>query len=151
MSKENGTGADRLALIVDELAAELEQEATTVAQLQGLLDEAKARRVRIQRAIDTLTGTKATKVKVASTRTARKTGWTISEGKVAQVRALIATKVDPVTVRELATEGGMATESARRALEVLRDRDEVRMAGKRAGRGGGQKLYGPMPELIDAR
>lgn len=150
MGRDNGTGADRLTSIVDELQAELEYEAQAVEVAQAALDEAKAKRVRIQRAIDTLTGTKA-KVPPRQGTKARKGGWTISDAKVEQVRVMIAAKSEPVTVRELAAEGGMATESARRSLEVLRERDEVRMAGKRAGRGGGQKLYMPMPELTDGR
>ena len=146
MAKQNGTGVDRLTSIIDELQAELAAEDLAVAQVEAVLQETRSKRARIQRAIDALTGTKAKAARPA----ARKGGWTISDTKVEQVRALIAAKSQPVTVRELATEGGMATESARRSLEVLRERELVRFAGKRAGRGGGQKLYMPMPELTDA-
>jgi response regulator of citrate/malate metabolism len=145
MSRLNGAEPDRLTQIVDALHTELAAEDAAVGQAEAALAEARGRRARIQRAIDTLQGTpKAARAKKVTK------GWIIGEPKVEQVRALMVTRDEPVTVGEMAKETGMTRESARRALKVLRDRDLVRMTGKRPGRGGGQELFMPMPELTNA-
>ena len=143
MSRENGAEPDRLALIVTELQAELATEDAAVGQAEAALAEARGKRAKIQRAIDVLQSTPKAK------RPASK-GWMIGEEKVSQVQSFMEVRQEPITVPELATEIGISRESARRSLMVLRDRDLVRISGKRPGRGGGQKLYLPMPELTDA-
>ena len=143
MSRQNGDTPDRLALIVAELQEELAQEDAAVGQAEAALAEARGRRAKIQRAIDVLNATPKGK------RPASK-GWNIGEEKVSQVQSFMEVRQEPITVPELATEIGISRESARRSLMVLRDRDLVRISGKRPGRGGGQKLYLPMPELTDA-
>ena len=145
MSRQNGAEPDRLALIVKELQAELAAEDTAVGLAEAALAEARGRRARIQRAIDTLQGTSA-----KGKRPARKGYMVIAEEKVSQVQAFMEVRSEPITVPELAEELGFAKESARRSLEILRQRDLVRVSGKRPGRGGGSKLYLPMPELNDA-
>jgi response regulator of citrate/malate metabolism len=144
MDRDNGAEPDRLALIVEDLQAELARGAGAVEAAQAALAEAKAKQLRIRRAIDTLTGVKAK----AASRPAKKGDWVIGEDKVQRVQALIATKSEPVTSRELATEIGISNDSVRRALELLRERDLVGYRGVR-GRGGA-KLYMAMPELTNA-
>lgn len=143
MSRQNGAEPDRLALIVEELQAELAAEDAAVGHAEAALAEARGRRARIQRAIDTLQATPKVKRPAAK-------GWIIGEEKVSQVQSFMAVRTEPITVPELALEIGISRESARRSLMVLRERDLVRQSGKRPGRGGGQKLFLPMPELTNA-
>jgi response regulator of citrate/malate metabolism len=144
MSRQNGAEPDRLALIVEELQAELAAEDAAVGQAEAALAEARGRRAKIQRAIDVLDGTPKAK------RAPKTKGWIIGEEKVSQVQSFMEVRSEPITISGVAEELGISRESVRRSLKVLRDRDLIRVSGKQPGRGGGQDLFMPMPELTDA-
>lgn len=148
MSRVNGDAPDRLPAITDALSVLLEQEEQAVVTAQAALDEAKARRVKIQRALDALEGTPKT------TRPSRpkkkQQGWAVSEAKVELIRGLIVGRAEPVSTAELADESGVTKDTVRKALMTLRERDVIRLSGTRPGRGGGTKLYLSMPESTDA-
>lgn len=145
MSRLNGDAPDRLPAITDALSVLLEQEEQAVITAQAALDEAKARRVKIQRALDALEGTPKT-TRPSRPRKKQQGGWVVSEAKVELIQGLIMGRTEPVSTNELAAESGVTKDTVRKALLTLRDRDVIRMAGTRPGRGGGTKLYLSMPE-----
>jgi CRP-like cAMP-binding protein len=145
MSDRNGAKPDRLARIADDLLTELALENAAVVDAQALLDEAKERRQKIQRALDALTGSSA-KAK------APPKGQTpvASEAIQDQMRQAVLSLTEPKTVKELGELAGLREDTARRAIKGLRNSGEIRMTGKRKQEHGyPAQEFMPMPELME--
>jgi CRP-like cAMP-binding protein len=137
--------------IVDELIALRDTEQALVDELAHRMSEARARLTRYQRAVDAL------KVEHVAERSAKKLEkkagkqWTISDEKVAEVltrfRELVSEsthRAGGITAGFMAEKTpGLSPETARRALDRLREREVVRVVGP--SRGGGL-LFALMPE-----
>lgn len=73
-------------------------------------------------------------------------GWVVSQGKRDAVLAALRSFDAPASVSAVARRANVAGETARRALEQMRDDELVRVARTERGPGGTQKFYAPMPE-----
>jgi CRP-like cAMP-binding protein len=147
MSDRNGAKPDRLARIADDLLTELALENAAVADAQAMLDEAKERRQKIQRALDALTGSSAKAKAKAPTK-----GQTpvASEAIQDQMRQAVLSLTEPKTVKELGELAGLREDTARRAIKGLRNSGEIRMTGKRKQEHGyPAQEFMPMPELME--
>ena len=131
-----------------ELRGMLEREAHELERLKAKLDEVRKRHARVQRAIDVLSG-ETSQAKAARTRmrTPRSNDWHVSAEKIEQVWQHVRGRTQPFSVNGLAAElDGISNESTRKAMNVLRERELVRVTG--AARGGGNLLL-PMPNTDD--
>jgi DNA-binding transcriptional ArsR family regulator len=143
--------------IVDELRGLRDSEQRLVDEFTRQAGEARARVSNYQRALDALGSRKRTapaKPKLAPVKASRKQDWQVSDVKVEEVRRRVVAlmpesphkvgEVPVVTAAYVAERtDGLSPESVRQALQVLREREVVRIAG--TGRGGG-KLFALMPE-----
>lgn len=75
--------------------------------------------------------------------------WNVSERKRGQALEALRALGEPVSTAVVAQRAGMARETARKALEVMRDDEIVRVAGTKQVAGHPVKLYAPMPEAGD--
>ena len=132
----------------------LESEQAIANRLQTILDQCEARAKRIRRALNALEGEVPGRKPQAQPKQAAKTHkWNVSEEKVEQAYDAIVKAIDlndgkPVTMTEARrVEGSGGHETYRQAIDILRDRERIRVAGKT--RGGGT-LLALMPEADDA-
>lgn len=126
-----------------DLRSLLEAEQTIVNQVQTILDQCEARAKRIRRALNALEG-EAPGRKPETQKPKATSGWKVSEEKIEQaydaiVKAIGLNDGQPVTMTEARrVEGSGGHETYRQAIDVLRDRERIRVAGKT--RGGGTLL-----------
>jgi DNA-binding transcriptional ArsR family regulator len=148
--------------IVDELRGLRDSEQRLVDEFTRQAGEARARVSNYQRALDALGSRKRTApAKPAPAKQAAKRGggkqWRVSDLKVEEVRQRIVAlmpdsphkvgEVPVVTISYVADNSeGISRESVEQAMNALREREVVRIAG--TGRGGG-KLFALMPEGTD--
>lgn len=124
------------------LRAMLDRESAEVERLKALLDDARKRQGRVQKAIDVLTG-ESSKPKPAAVAASKSSEWHISDVKLDQIWAEIREREGTFTRTEIAAElDGVSPESVRRAFERLRGGELIRITGK--ARGGGDN-YAVMP------
>lgn len=147
--------------IVDELTDLRDSEAQLEVELTRQASEARARRSNYQRALDALGKGTAAKPKPKPTAKVPRKGrapWDISDEKVNEIEARFRELIAQTTMRTAGdvpvmtanhlgqSTPGLSTEAARKGLEILRDREVIRVAGP--ARGGGV-LYALMPEDAD--
>jgi hypothetical protein len=146
--------------IVEELASLRDSEQQLVDEFTRQAGEARARVAGYQRALDAL-GKRAAPAKPKPAKQIARRGepkqWQVTDRKVEEVRQRIVAlmpesprkvgEVPVVTVSYITdnTEG-LSRESVVQAMQILREREVVRIAG--TGRGGG-KLFALMPEGTD--
>jgi hypothetical protein len=154
MTMSNGHGPDVNGLedsIVDDLRKLVAVDDEAVATLTDELAAAKTQRDRHRKALADLTGLPAKK---AAAKPGEGHGWQISDERVEfvfnQLREQLALPGAPesITPTQLSDKiVGVSGETVRKAFEVLRSQERIRLAG--AARGGG-KLYTLMPEAETA-
>jgi hypothetical protein len=136
--------------LVDELRDLVAVEQGIYEDLKAQADQAKGRRDGYQRALDHIQG--AAKVAAAAPKSPKKKSalWAPSEDKIDMVwqaiREASAQGPDPITQTTLVGELPMGADTVRKAFEVLRERELIRVAGR--ARGGG-KLWALMPASPD--
>jgi response regulator of citrate/malate metabolism len=116
-------------------------------QLRHELRVAERRVKQLQKALDVLDPPKAeTKSKPRRGKPYRK-DWKPREGTLGAVANVMRVQTRPVSVQEVADLAGIAPDTARRSLKVLRDREEVRLAGteKRGNNNMATQVFLPMP------
>lgn len=145
---------DRLTAHADSLRATLDQvraeHSEYVSKAQSLDTQAK----RIERALNALTGAgygpgRPTKEAAAAKKTRDTQVWNPKPETVEKVLAALNEHGQKgITLSKLAAHAGLATETTRRALTVLREREQARFAGiKKIGPTSHQKAqhFKPMP------
>jgi hypothetical protein len=131
-------------------AAQIEREEAMQAELASMLDDSRDRSKRMRKALDSLTAPSPTTKSVATT-TKKKAApaggdWAVSDDKVDMILGVIRGLGDgeKFTAAVISKQmPGTSPETARKAINVLREREVIRFVGK--GRGGG-KLFSLMPE-----
>ena len=157
MMETNGNGAsappqDYRSFMEEEakrLAQVLIRAEAEAADIKIKLMEAEADVRSIRKAMEALTGEAPAKTASKSLRKSRDNNrWQISEAKIQEVWNIVrAIDDETFTTNSVATaQPGLSQESARRALDILRERQLIRLAGK--ARGGG-KLLAIMPGAED--
>lgn len=139
MSTVNGSAGasdDPLTHILDELKGALVQYDAEVEQAQAVLDAAKDQRTRVRKTITMLAGEQP-KSKSSARRRQR-----ASEEVLSIV--LAALSAEPTTVTQIVERTGLTADQARSGLQILREREQVRLLG-RASTIGGPKTYALMP------
>ena len=130
-------------------------ELDLVAQLREELRATEQYADRLRRALNALEPpVKATasqpkappKAKRSKAQKAR--SWTPRENTVELVDATIQGAGKPVTLSEIAEAAGLARETVGRAVGVLRDRDQARLAGTERRGSMMAKVYAPMPLMV---
>jgi len=138
-----------------ELTAELEvlllEEEQVVEKLTAALAEGKARRDHLKKALEHLTGDseKYRPKKAAAAAGKKGSGkavkWEVSEDRVQKVLEGFRQEQEPITPTQLAGKIGVTGETAKKAVEKLRERELIRYMG---GTRGGGSLYALMPEAV---
>lgn len=135
-----------------ELTAELEvlllEEEQVVEKLTTALAEGKARRDHLKKALEHLTGDSEKyrpKKAAKDTGTKKPVKWEVSEDRVQKVLEGFRQQGEPITPTQLAGKIGVTGETAKKAVDKLRERELIRYMG--ATRGGGS-LYSLMPEAV---
>ena len=135
----------RIAAEIRELLAREEAE---IRGLRAKIDEAQARRQKLQRAVDALVAEPRLKQKKPS-KPKDSNDWRISNKMVENVWAVVQHITEPQSAREISELAGVSIESARRAIEKLRQVGEVRMVGiEKVGNNQPTKKYMPMPTEV---
>jgi response regulator of citrate/malate metabolism len=116
-------------------------------QLREELWAAERRVKQLQKALDALDPPKA-EAKPRRGKSYRK-DWTPREGTIGAVANVMRVQTKPVSIQEVADLAGIAPDTARRSLKVLRDREEVRLAGaeKRGNNKMPTQVFLPMPPM----
>jgi hypothetical protein len=134
--------------LTDELRDLVAEEQLIYDDLKAKADEAKSRRDGYQRALDHIQG--ASKVAAAKPAKRPKGDWRPSEDKVEMVwqafREAWQQSPQPLSHTALGKQLPMGSDTLRKAFDVLRERELIRVAG--TARGGG-KLWAPMPASRD--
>jgi response regulator of citrate/malate metabolism len=117
-------------------------------QLREELWAAERRVKQLQKALDALDPPKA-EAKAKPAPKPRRTNWTPREGNVGMVANVMRVQTRPVSIAEVADLAGIANDTVRRCLNVLRDREEVRLAGteKRGPARVATQVFLPMPPM----
>lgn len=139
--------------IVDELTDLRNAEQALADELQRQSGEARARCANYQRAMDALGARKRTPAAKAKPKAAAKGPQPISDAKIAEVEQAVRKlmpksphkvgSVPAITAGFINDNSDFPHETARRALNALREREVLRVAG--TGKGGGV-LFALMPE-----
>lgn len=130
---------ERLAAEVANMRVLLEGERDLERRLTTLVEGSRERRKRLEKVIETLEPSP----KPARRDRSGSNDWHVSDEKIAEVWELVRHRTDTFTAAGVSADTpGLSPESARRALQTLRERELLRMAG--TGRGGG-KLLAVMP------
>jgi Fic family protein len=76
--------------------------------------------------------------------------WKPREGTIGMVANVMRVQTKPVSIQEVADLSGISPDTARRSLNVLRDREEVRLAGteKRGRNNMPTQVFLPMPPMV---
>jgi response regulator of citrate/malate metabolism len=121
--------------------------AKLTAQLREELEAAEYWVKQLRQALDALDPPKA-EAKPRRGKPYRK-DWTPREGTLGAVADVMRVQTKPVSIQEVADLAGIAPDTARRSLKVLRDREEVRLAGaeKRGTNGMPTQVFLPMPPM----
>jgi response regulator of citrate/malate metabolism len=119
--------------------------AKLTAQLREELEAAEYWVKQLQKALDALDPPKAE----AKPKPKKRTDWKPREGTIGIVANVMRVQAKPVSIQEVADLAGIAPDTARRSLKVLRDREEVRLAGaeKRGNNGMPTQVFLPMPPM----
>jgi response regulator of citrate/malate metabolism len=119
--------------------------AKLTAQLREELEAAEYWVKQLRQALDALDPPKA-EAKPRRGKPYRK-DWTPREGTLGAVADVMRVQTKPVSIQEVADLAGIAPDTARRSLKVLRDREEVRLAGaeKRGNNKMTTQVFLPMP------
>lgn len=153
--------------IAEELAELRDSESALEVELTRQANEARARKDTYQRALNALTKgsaaparapAQAPRPRSSGVRISRKADWQVTDEKVEEVRqrmiALLPTSPhkagngDPAITAGFVADNtdGLSPEAAKKALTVLREREQIRVAG--TGKGGGV-LFALMPDPAD--
>jgi hypothetical protein len=130
-------------------AVQIATEEALQEELSELLEASRARSKRMRKAMDSLTNTSSTATTLPTKKKARKRSsgdnWSISDKKVDEVLHAIHGLGEGATFTAsiLGKAEGLSPDTARKAIEVLREREVVRFVS--TTRGGG-KLFALMPE-----
>jgi response regulator of citrate/malate metabolism len=121
-------------------------------QLREELWAAERRVKQLQKALDALDPPKA-EAKPKPAKKPRRTDWTPREGTIGAVANVMRVQTKPVSIQEVADLSGISPDTARRSLKVLRDREEVRLAGaeKRGRNNMPTQVFLPMPPMTNGR
>jgi hypothetical protein len=133
------------ARIADELREVLRAEEQVFAELTEQVQESRQRRDHLKRALEHLTG-ETGKYKTATKPTGKPNTWTVSEETVQKVWDAIKVKTEPFTKTQISKEVHVSSDTINKAVNVLRERELLRITGK--VRGGG-KSYLPMPDAVE--
>jgi response regulator of citrate/malate metabolism len=114
-------------------------------QLREELWAAERRVKQLQKALDALDPPKAE----AKPKPAKRPDWKPREGTIGAVANVMRVQTKPVSIQEVADLAGIAPDTARRSLKVLRNREEVRLAGteKRGSSKTPTQVFLPMPPM----
>jgi hypothetical protein len=119
-----------------------EQEQARVDDLQTRLGAAKGNVARIEKAIRELYGPQAKpQPKPKATRSH------VSDGAIERVLQVVVQAPNGVVYDDIIEQTGLSHDPVRKAIQVLRDREEVRRAGVKEGTR--KSLFKLMPELIE--
>jgi ribosomal protein S25 len=131
-----------LRTLAERLDRELAEEATTMrrmleaeqrlrAQVEVVLDTISTREKRLQRALAALEGTaagpgrpKAQKAQAAAAK--HGSSWSIGEDKIERAHAALV-ELGEARTSQIAKKAGISTETARRAVRALRERERARI------------------------
>jgi response regulator of citrate/malate metabolism len=121
--------------------------AKLTAQLREELEAAEYWVKQLRQALDALDPPKA-EAKPRRGKPYRK-DWTPREGTLGAVADVMRVQTKPVSIAEVADLAGIPPDTARRSLKVLRDREEVRLAGteKRGNNQMATQVFLPMPPM----
>lgn len=140
--QEAETPDDGLGAIREELREHLAVEQARHAQLADELATVKARESSLAKALSALSN-EAPAPPAPPKHGA--SGWVPSEDKVAAVFAAVLAAGEPVTQTQVATATRQAGETTRRCMELLRERQLIRLVG--TTRGGG-RTFAAMPGAV---
>lgn len=133
--------------ITDELRELLLVEERLHDAMAEQLAEAKARRDGYRRALEQLTG-EPRKKPGPKKATPNAGDWVVSDAKIAEVWELVRKRDDQFTAASVSKDvAGLSPETARRALNTLRERELIRAAGKVRGGGIGLAVMPGAGEL----
>lgn len=153
--RSNGGGqpdpTEALQLYAEEVAAFSREEAERLtgglmreqelqAKIKSLLEESQQRERGMRKAVEALTGTNAKPGPKQGAGSGK--GWTISQAKVQEVWDAMRARGGEFQPTELRQEYGLSGEAVRRAIEVLRGQELIRVTAHT--RGGGRR-YALMP------
>jgi hypothetical protein len=148
----NGRGTlDPIERMTAELGEAITAEQAARRDAERLVADSRERERRLQRALTALAGEKpGVRAKSAAKPKAYK--WKVGEKRVQEaLTALRTIGAQPASVGEVSALTHSSTETVRRALDVLRERELVRLVGheKRGSRGQRTTLYALMPGADD--
>jgi hypothetical protein len=149
----NGRGTlDPIERMTAELRETIAAERVARIDAERLVADSRERERRLQRALTALAGERPG-VRAKSAAKSKTYKWTVSEERVQEaLTALRTIGAQPASVSEVSALTHSSTETVRRALDVLRERELVRLAGhekKRGSRGRRTTLYALMPGADD--
>lgn len=135
----------RTADLVSELHDMLGQEEIVLRELMEQTALSRARRDRLEKTLAALTAETTTRQPKHQPAAKKKGDWQVSEDKIDKVLDGIR-EFGPIAPTHLSKRLHIATESANKAIAVLREREQIRVT--KIVRGGG-KLYAVMPSVED--
>jgi ribosomal protein S25 len=135
------TYMDRLAELTAELREELWATERRVKQLRKALEALDAQEP---------AKAEAPKPKQKKPKKHDRTNWTPRESTLGAVAAAMRAQTKPVSISETADLAGVAVDTARRSLDVLREQGEVRLVGieRRGPNQQATKVFLPMPPTV---
>jgi methylphosphotriester-DNA--protein-cysteine methyltransferase len=127
--------------IISDARALIAQEQQKVDRLSAELAEAKRSLAQAHKVLEVMVMEPA---QPKAAKPVQPPEWQVSERLVAKALEAIRLETEPITMTELRQKIGMASASIKQVMQILREREQVRVTGR--ARGGGT-LYLPMPEL----
>lgn len=144
MSDTNGGApADLVGRLEAELREGIAAEQAARVEHERLVDESLARERRLQRTLNTLTGVGPGRKPQAQAPAKKK--WRVSEDRLQAALAALKRQAEPMSVQEVATAMGSSPETARRALDTLREQSVARLAGTERRGHAPATVYALMP------